>query len=441
MTFSKMKIWTLFKNPFFIIVFFSIAVRILVYTLFSNIANYPDSYGYKELAGLIADFNLSGYNGQRSPGYPLLLAISGINLYVLVTVQTIIGLFTALYCYKTLVVLEFRQKTSIIVAILANCLFEVIFYEISILTESITLFFITLIFYKLANGFFTQYQSLLKLLGFSLIIGYLVLIKPFYIFIPFLIYGLYTLKYFSFKNLINRTVIILLFPLISFLGWSYINKINTGYFVSTTFFGINIAQNCVNFAEKAPDEYNVIRGIYVKHREKMKKEVGNVSMAIWSAHDELTEATQLNFADLSAKLSEFSKATISKNPGDYTKQVCISWYDYWRTSLDIGYLDFKNKNHQKFLSAMWMPQRIILRSFKILFVLFAPVHIFIFFRNRTVSYQLIITTIILCGSILQAMATYGTNSRFSFPFEFAIVISILLSIKSLIARYNLNFKI
>lgn len=43
---------------------------------------------------------------------------------------------------------------------------------------------------------------------------------------------------------------------------------NTGYFVPTTFYGFNIAQNCVHFAEKVPEKYALISGIYVRQREK-----------------------------------------------------------------------------------------------------------------------------------------------------------------------------
>lgn len=424
------------KSPFFIIASFSILARIIVYLLFGDIIIFNDSHGYIEFAGLLSDLNLSGYNGQRSPGYPLLICLAGNNIYITAVLQTVIGIFTAFYYYKIMNVLGFRRRTALAVTILLNTLLVVIFYEVSILTETLTLFFISLIFYELLNGFFTVRQSTVKLLWFSFILGYLILIKPFYIFLPFIIYGLYTLKHFSFKNIVNRTIVIITFPLIAFLGWSYVNRINTGYFVSSTFYGINISQNCVSFAEKAPPEYKAISDIYVKHREMDKKNNKNIAMSIWSAHAELTRETGLNFADLSAELAAFSKATIAQNPIDYIKQVGVSWYDFWRTSLSPKYIKFENAGNKRIIAAIHLPQKLALRSIKILFIIFMPLHLANFIRNRKVSPQFIITIIVLCTSLLQAMATYGTNSRFSFPFEFIMVISVLLTAKQLMERYR-----
>ncbi len=426
----------IFKNPFFIIVLFSLIARILVHLLFGDIIIFNDSHGYIEFAGLLSDLNLSGYNGQRSPGYPVLICLAGNNIYITAVVQTVIGIFTSLYYYKIMNVLGFRRRTALIVTILLNTLLVVLFYEVSILTETLTLFFIAFIFYTLLNGFFTARQSTVQLLWFSFVLGYLTLIKTFYIFLPFVIYGLYTLKHFSFKNIVNRTIVIIAFPLIAFLGWSYVNRINTGYFVSTTFYGINISQNCVSFAEKAPPEYKLISDIYVKHREMDKKNNKDIAMSIWSAHAELTRKTGLNFADLSAELAAFSKATIAQNPVDYIKQVGVSWYAFWRTSLGPEYIKFKNAGNKRIVAAIHLPEKLALRSIKISFVIFMPLHLANFIRNRKVSPQFIITIIVLCTSLLQAMATYGTNSRFSFPFEFIMVISVLLTVKQLLERYS-----
>ena len=40
------------------------------------------------------------------------------------------------------------------------------------------------------------------------------------------------------------------------------------------------------------------------------------------------------------------------------------------------------------------------------------------------------------GSVLQALATYGTNNRFSFPFEFMMIILVLLFLKTKIKLPN-----
>jgi hypothetical protein len=52
---------------------------------------------------------------------------------------------------------------------------------------------------------------------------------------------------------------------------------------------------------------------------------------------------------------------------------------------------------------------------------------FIKFKKVTVS--LLLTVIVLSTSILQAVVTYGTNDRYSFPFEFMMFFVVLFYIK------------
>lgn len=416
------------KKPLLTIIIVCLAIRLICILVYRHITIFPDSEGYIGLAELLSNGSLDGYTGERSPGYPLLIAVMGNNLALIAALQMVLGIATALLFFKTVLRLNFPVKCALTVTLLLTTLLHVVFYETAILTESFTLFFVTLIFYMLFGGFYERGFPVKKMLLLGFALGYLTFIKPFYIFLPFIIYGLYVLKFFSLRTIINKRIVILIFPLIAFLGWSYVNKINTGYFVSTTYYGINIAQNCVYFAEKAPAEYKQISDIYVKHREEAIATNKDVAMTIWFAYDELTEKTGLSFTELSYELAQFSKAAIAANPADYLKQVAlVSWRDFWKVDMYWNYGDFKIAPARKILLALWYVQCHMLLAVKILFVLLLPYHIFIFIRRRKVSPVFIISIIVLSTSILQAMATYGTNSRFSYPFEFFMVVAVLLT--------------
>ena len=418
---------TLTKKPIATIIAFCFISRLIIVLLYQNITIFPDSSGYIELAERLTDFNLEGYLGTRSPGYPILLALSGNSLIIAITVQFVLGIVNAIYQYRTLQLLNFTTKVSLITTLVFNCLLHVIFYETNILTESFTLFFVTLIFYFIIKGLYTEHK-LKNSIILSLLIGFLILIKPFYIFLPFLIYGFYTLKNFSFSKIINIRLILFIFPLLSFLGWSYVNKVNTGYFVSTTYWGINIAQNCVYFAEKCPEEYKEIGDTYADYREKIIAADKDVAMTIWFARPELMGMTKLSYLpDFSAKLSEYSKATIKKNPIDYSKQVFVSWRDFWDTAIYWNYKSFKVAHTNQALYLLWLAQSFLLYLIKLIFLVLIPYHIVLFFRKKEINPAIIITTVIFAASILQAMATYGTNSRFSYPFEFLMIIVVLLT--------------
>jgi len=183
----------------------------------------------------------------------------------------------------------------------------------------------------------------------------------------------------------------------------------------------------VNFAEKTTPEYAEIGNIYAKYRRSgnYKKEM---AMTIWEAEPELMEKTGLSFPDLSAKLYDYSIATIKENPLDYMKQVFVSWRDFWKTSLYWEYHSVAVPHADKAILYICYAERILLQMIKILFILLIPYNIVRAARDRKLSAPLIISVVIFTASILQALITYGTNSRFSFPFELLIVLSVVANV-------------
>jgi len=421
------------NHPIKTLVIFGLLLRIFVVFFYSHINIFPDSGGYIELAKLLSESNLSGYHGQRSPGYPMLLVLANNQLFIAIVIQLLIGILTSVLVHKNFKLLNFSARTALLYTLFLNSFLHVIFYEISILTESLTLFFIMLICNLLLKR--QNKNTYKKWLILSLLFAYLVLIKPFYIFLPFLVYGFSVFKNFDFRKIFGKDILILLFPLVAFTGWSYVNKVNTGYFVPTTFYGYNLAQNCVWFAEKSPEDYRMISDIYVRNREESVRDHKNVSMAIWESYDELKEKTGLSFADLSAELNNFSRATIKANPTDYLKQVFTSWLDFWKT--DISWKsDFFRFGSATVFAFIWDLQHYVLRLFKVAFLLNIPFLCYIFIRKRKITPEIVFATFVIITSFLQAFATYGTNSRFSFPLEFLMVMVVALQIK----RIHLTFK-
>lgn len=422
--------------PIRTLIVFGVLLRIIVLFFYQNISIFPDSQGYLDLSELLLNFNLSGYDGTRSPGYPLLLSFAGGTLWIAVFFQLLIGIASMVVLYKILLLLKFKVKSALFATLLMNSFLHVVFYEIAILTESLTLFVFLLIFMVLLHDYFEK-KAVGTDLKMGFLLAFLVLIKPFYIFVPFIIYGFYILKKKPFLLFFSQKIILLLFPIIVFLGWSAVNRINTGYFVPTTFYGFNIAQNCVSFAEKSPGKYKDIAAIYVKNREKMKANEEDIAMAIWSSYPELKTHTKLSFPDLSALLNEFSWATIRKNPSDYRKQVFVSWSDFWRTAIYWNLDEFTNKQSGLVFETIWHIQHYFLKLFKLLFLANVVLLLIDFIRNKKWTIEIIITSIIIAASILQAFTTYGSNSRFSYPLEFLMIIVVLVQLKKMVFNRHL----
>lgn len=430
-----------------ILIFVGLLFRLVLSIFYFNVTLFLDSDGYIKLSKYLLDFDLSGYDGTRSPGYPFLIFLAFGSQKLVVLYQLGLGIITSVLWYKILLKLQFSTKLSLYICLFLESFLHVYFYETAIMVEAFTLFLITLLFFQLANDYLDKKDLKTDILvGF--ILGYLVLIKPFYVFLPFLIYGFSILKRFNFKRIINRKISLFIFPLLVYFGWSYVNKINTGHFVSTTFLGLNLSQNCVYFAENTTLEYQWIGDVYAKYRiqnlaknDTIKNEVDkrDMAMTIWHARKELQSKKNSNLPDLSNDLGQYAIATIKKNPVQYAKQViCHSWVDFWKTSIHFNYLNFLVPFSNKICLGFWYIQSVLLLFLKFSFLILSPFYIIQFFKTRKISFEFITVVIVLTTSILQAMATYGSNSRFSYPFEFLMIIIVLSFIRKYIPEKYLN---
>ncbi|WNM18745.1 hypothetical protein [Flavobacterium capsici] len=425
---SKLVISFIKKNPISFLVIYGIIIRSLVLFFYQIPTLFPDSDGYIELASKISTFSLDGYGGTRSPGYPLLIFLTGNWLKLTIIFQFFLGIITSILCFKIAYELLQNKKTAFITTFLFSSLIHIVFFETSILTEAFTYFLISYLFYLLIKNKLENSSSKQDL-GLSFLLGFLVLVKPFYIFFPFLIFVAYSFNNFNLKKIISRKLVIFIFPLLTFLGWSYVNKLNTGYFTSTTLYGFNMAQNCVSFAENTTEEYKEIGTIYAKYRDYNIQQNKSVEMSIWDAHLELEKHTKLSLPDLSSKLSNYSNATIKLNPTEYLKQVFVSWWNFWKTNLYIDEQNFYLKKSNSFFDCLWNVEHFPLRLFKIFFLITIPMQLISFFKSKKIDTVFLITLLIFAASILQALVTYGTNSRFSYPFEFVMAIIVLVQAK------------
>lgn len=420
------------SNPIFIIVVFGVVYRILMHFWISDkVLLVGDSDSYIFLAEKIKNFDFSGYNGERTPGYPLLIFLAFGSLQLTVVYQHLLGVISSVFIYKTFLNFNLTPKISLFIILFSQCFFNVYFYETAILTETLCLFLMVFVFYMFSNNFLENTSCKTDWV-FGLLLGFLTLVKPFYAFLPFVFYFFIVLKRKQISALVNKRMIILFFPLLVYFGWSYVNKWNTGYFSSTTYFGLNLAQNCVYFAEKTPEKYQWIGIPYAKHREQLiSNGESNPSMAIWSAYnDGEFDYKKKPFADLSNSFGEYAIQTIKNNPKDYFNQVITrSWFDFWRPT--IPYYEDKIEPEKKVvIEKLWFVQRKLFNFIKFGFLLLIPFYLIQFLKNKVVTTELVVIVLVFLTSILQGLITYGTNPRYSFPFEYIMIAVIALFVKN-----------
>src|SRR5690606_27193397 len=156
--------------------------------------------------------------------------------------QLLVGVITWVFWYKTLLNLRFDKKISFYLTLFLGSFIHIFLYETSVMLETVVLLVISWIFYLLSNGYLDKSNRKTDWL-MALLVSYLIMLMSFFFYVPFLIYGFSVLKDFRFKTFISHNIIIVLSGFFFYFGWSYINKLHTGHFVSSTFLGLNLAQN------------------------------------------------------------------------------------------------------------------------------------------------------------------------------------------------------
>ncbi len=419
------------KNLVVILVFGIVYRLVMHFFICDSILLVGDSESYILLAEKINDLALNGYNGERTPGYPLLLFLAGSSLRVAVLYQHILGVISSVFMYKTFLNFQISHKSSLWLTLFFQCFLNVYFYEITLLTETLSLFLLTIIVYVFSKNYLENTQFKVDLL-FGILLGILTLVKPFYAFIPFVFYGFIVLKKKQLSAILNKRIIILFFPLLVYFGWSYVNKINTGYFTSTTFFGLNLSQNCVFFAEKTPEKYQWIGIPYAKYREMaIRNGESSPAMAIWNAYEDgAYEDKKMGFADFSYLLGDYAVQTIKNNPKAYCHQVVTrSWFDFWRPTIP-AYENKIDEDKKTLVAKLWFVQRKLFNLIKFGFLFLVPFYCFKYLKDKKVTPDLVIVILIFAASVLQGIITYGTNSRYSFPFEYLMMGVIVICIKN-----------
>src|SRR5690606_10733365 len=93
--------WLLHDRNVGLLVLCGIIFRIIIFLLHPDLILVPDSRSFWDLAGLLGHFDIAGYSGQRSPGYPLLLCFTFGYLPVVILLQFGIGILSSVIWYKT----------------------------------------------------------------------------------------------------------------------------------------------------------------------------------------------------------------------------------------------------------------------------------------------------------------------------------------------------
>ena len=401
---------------------------------YNTFSEAPDSWAFNHFVTELINDNFDDYVGERTPGYPYVVYLLNHDKILVVLVQMLMGIVTTVFWFKTLLNLNFSDKVTFYTTLFFSLYLQNFFFETFILAETFMLFLNSIVFYFLLNSYFEKKQILVET-TLSILITILILVKPFFIFYPFLIFALYLLKNFTFKKLVSVKLILFILPMYAYFSWCSFVEEKIGYFEPTAYFGLNLAQNCLYFAEKGPKEYDFIIKPYVKYREEMLQKGEDASMAVWKVWGGQHLAPKYTkFADVTNQFGKYAKATIATNLGDYFYySITNSWFDFWKVFDMKPYMSFQDNTFNAVVSVINSIQMVVVLILKFIFLLLSFYYLYDLIKNRKINNVMLLLAFIHAAAILQALVVYGTNAKYAFPYEFFMLVVILLFLKE---RFN-----
>jgi hypothetical protein len=439
-----------------IIVAVALLERLLVIFFYQPVS-YSDTPSYRRLAETVLH-GFANYDGTRTPGYPVFLALVGSDQRVWL-VQLLLGFATTLLLFYIGWKLSDKAWFGGIIALAHTLNLGQLFFESNLLTENLTTFLLVLT--MLGVLVWLLYPRIRRLwLAFLLGLSSTatLLVRPLFIYLPFLILIFMWLSprlFSSHEPLADvkigeikqestqkhalpwRFSLAFLIPVILLLGaWvSFIHKEFSDWSL-TTMTGYHLVQHTGNFFEYVPDEYATLRDIYIKYRDEHIAQYGTQTNTIWEAIPEMSQVSGYSFYALSRVLTRISIQLILKHPWLYAKSVASGWWLFWRTSVYWSADAVKIPGLASTINFTVLFQRAILFTINLIFIFtsfyFACTEILAAIRRKTVeswfskpaqkAFFWFILTNIWLTSILQTLLDHGDNPRFLVPLQSLVVL-------------------
>ncbi len=422
-----------------ILIGLSVLVRIIV-LIFTTPVYTTDTPAYFDVASYIMKWDFTGYDGGRTPGYPLIIFLGQMNGDMIVIIQMVMGIIISFLLYKIMLMLSNNYTLSTITGLSYSFYLPLLKREIILATETTTIFYIIISFFILYRILLNIHNGKIKYYQFVLLIVFTsmaTLTRPMYIimnylFILFFIIYLVIKKY-KFQKIFLAFVLMIIPHLFLIDGWIKVNKKLTNVGALTTYSGISMTNRVGPFIESAPDEFNDIKYIYIKYREKEKQRRGTHECAIWRAYDELLEETGLSQPELCDRITAMCIATIKKEPVKYIKGVMQGWIIFWKP-VGLG------ENVNPIIKIFSVIERLVFVLLEIFFLVMPVAFIFIsglrkilIFTYEEWAFIIVGYLLILLCSVGQAMVELGM-ARYSVPTDPVL----LLIVAFLIGRLFTN---
>src|SRR4030066_279245 len=440
----------------FIVFIVGLISRLGMVLLYQPVA-YSDTPSYRRLAETVLN-GFAKYDGTRTPGYPVFLALVGNDQHVWL-VQLLLGFATTFLLFYIGWKITDKPWFGGVIALSHTLNLGQLFFESSLLTESLTTFLLALTMTGMLIWLeFPRKRSLWLAFSIGLISAITLLVRPLFIYLPFL---LFICIWFSSRSksqtsgTLNQEIgadrpapsrhprwslrIAFSLPVILLLG-GWVSFIHTrfGDWSLTTMTGFHMIQHTGSFFEYVPDEYASVRDTYIQYRDAHIAQYGTQTNTIWEAIPEMSRVSGYNFYDLSKVLARISIQLILKHPFLFIKSTITGWWMFWRTSVYWSPDALHFARMAGGINLGIQIQRGILFFINLVFI-FSSIYFMIsvclaairhtpalarirFATPARNAFSWLLLGTIWAASILQTLLDHGDNPRFLIPLQSIVVL-------------------
>lgn len=406
---------------------------------------FPDSLEYIQLSRALRELDLSPFY-RRPPGYPLFLSLLFIlsgkeSLPSLVALQMALSSIVPIFIYFIFLFISQKKILSFLSALFVVFDLYLLSYDSVVLTESLAIFLVAFALWLFTCGIKLKSNALVILAG--LVIAWLAFVRPLFsalfVFIAFItLFWLFRQKKSAdFKSWLCSLGYFFLIPFAIIFFWSFRNRLIYGMFGLSTSLGLNLTNLSGNFIEYAPaktQEEEIIREIYLQQRETDGAHV----MLIWKILPELEERLQLTEPQISKVVFKMSLAAIFRRPGEYLRNVALSWCSFWAVRWPLyaspEFMSYINQNPPlkaifRFYEHSLFGSRFVRKYLPVIFIIALLTLGYRQCNNPFALLSLLLLFItVFYTALLSSLLELGENPRYRAPVEPLIIGAISLFI-------------
>ncbi len=400
---------------FIALIAISALVRLAVILNFRARASW-DTPEFIATARAIASMDFRQYDGKRTPIYPLLMLLAGMDWDVVRLIQSLLGIAIASVMFAIAWMRTRSAAASFVVGLLCSIAISELLFEQIIYSETLCTFWIVLSLLDYARICAGAKMWNYALLGISAALAGMT--RPMFLFLGPL-YFCFVLIRARPLNVIKfhkaRLAWVLAPTLIIAIGWSAVNKRTINYFGVTTTLGFNLSNHSGAFMELAPPQYSKIADIYLRYRARQISTVGTQAMTFWYAEGELKRATGLSSPELSKQFARMSLEMFAEHPLLYLESVAKSWVRFWGSDF-YHFIGFFRASTSGVVYALLVVFGSLQLAINIAFLGIATYSTLQWMLRQTrFDFELGVIAIVLAGSVVQAFLEYGENVRYLAP--------------------------